>query len=508
MNISSLRDRQIQILKMLCEGDDYCTWEDISANVGVSVRTVMREINCCDAFLKSAGIRIERKPKYGIKLVGSQSNLEQLRDSFKNKRLISNSSQRLVSIKQALLRSKEPVKLYVYAKKNDVTESTVGRDLDKIQYWFLRNNLKLIRKQGVGVYLEGDESDFRKALMNLYYETLDEHTIYNLVLGEDKKRNLLSELLIFADIDVSTFTAVARISYNIQQKYKPNNPDKATVSLCLHLLICLMRIESKEYYPVDEKAFDDITNSKSFEIAAEISTLTEQALGVKLPKSEIYYIMLHLKSVTYSESDSLSEDLIEKYEKLAHTFLMLAQENALTDFDYSDEFAQKIRDHLAAAFLRIKLGLDIRNPLESEIKKGYPEVFNLAKKCVNEIENDEHVEIPDAEVAYLALYLGALISDAKKRLAFRVAICCPSGMSSAMMLSARLRSAFDNITVAHILPVSDISAISALNDIDFIISTIDLAVKDIDVIVCHPLLKDEDQKRIIEYLEKKQTPWR
>ncbi|GAA3331536.1 hypothetical protein GCM10020331_088520 [Ectobacillus funiculus] len=61
-------------------------------------------------------------------------------------------------LKQLLLTLKEPTKLYYFSTKFNVTEATISNDLLKIEPWFeKKHGIKLIRKPGFGVYIEGNE---------------------------------------------------------------------------------------------------------------------------------------------------------------------------------------------------------------------------------------------------------------------------------------------------------------------------------------------------------------
>ena len=74
-----------------------------------------------------------------------------------------------------------------------------------------------------------------------------------------------------------------------------------------------------------------------------------------------------------------------------------------------------IADHLAAMFLRILNGEAILSFFSVETKTLYPETFKQAEEIADIILDNHKVDMPEGEVAYIALYLENVKSDGAKR---------------------------------------------------------------------------------------------
>lgn len=74
-----------------------------------------------------------------------------------------------------------------------------------------------------------------------------------------------------------------------------------------------------------------------------------------------------------------------------------------------------IADHLAAMFLRILNGEAILSFFSVETKTLYPETFKQAEEIAEIILENHKVDMPEGEVAYIALYLENVKSDGAKR---------------------------------------------------------------------------------------------
>lgn len=83
-----------------------------------------------------------------------------------------------------------------------------------------------------------------------------------------------------------------------------------------------------------------------------------------------------------------------------------------------DEFTMNdfvtIADHLAAMFVRVAKGEAILSFFSQETRTLYPQSFNKARDIALMIQKEHGVSLPEAEIAYIALYLENLIS-AKSR---------------------------------------------------------------------------------------------
>ena len=62
-----------------------------------------------------------------------------------------------------------------------VTDSTISNDLDKLEGWFEGRGLTLVRKPGLGVYVEGEERRIRQAIIAYIYDHVTEEELLHLV---------------------------------------------------------------------------------------------------------------------------------------------------------------------------------------------------------------------------------------------------------------------------------------------------------------------------------------
>lgn len=85
-----------------------------------------------------------------------------------------------------ILKDKTLKKLYYYSELFGVSEATISADLEAAEEWFEPFNLKIIRKPGYGISIEGREKDFRLALRAFIDENIDTHFIRDIYEEKDQ----------------------------------------------------------------------------------------------------------------------------------------------------------------------------------------------------------------------------------------------------------------------------------------------------------------------------------
>ena len=97
------------------------------------------------------------------------------------------------------------------------------------------------------------------------------------------------------------------------------------------------------------------------------------------------------------------------------------------------------------------------------------------------------------EISYLATYFQAALENSTSEK--RVLVVCHSGYGTSQLLATRLKKAFPQWTIVDVVSVHMLKNMD-MSDIDFIVSTVDVDIKDKMHIVVSALLMDSDIKNI------------
>jgi len=519
MKNSKLTSRKKEIINRLCSEDDYVTISNIAQDIGVSARTVLRELEEIGIWLNAAGLQLNTKTGVGIRLSCSLEKKEQLLAlvQMENSIKVFTPNERYTIIVSELLQNNEPVKLYNFTKILNVSEGTISNDLDKLGEWLKAYNLNLVRKQGLGVYIEGCEKDKRRASVNLIYENVDEKQLLNFIQEnitklpesngsiEIKTRNRLLNL-----IDKESIKKLEELIFKAEEDMGYKLADSAYVGLIVHLALAIKRIKNNEKIMMDQVFLNDLKKNSEFEIAKTLSLNISTNFNIDIYEDEIGYITMHLMgskvrgNVFQSEVKSIGNfelvKLVREMIKIAE-----AETGKFVGIGNNDKIFIGLVNHLEPAIKRLKMNMDIRNPLLEEIKMLYPHLFMVSSKCARVLEDYLGLKLPESEIAYIAMHLGAVIEKKEilpERL-FRIAVACPSGIGTSRLLATRIEKEYDNIQVVDVISTIHVEENWLKQEgIDFIISTVPIKSEYIPAITVNPLLLDEDKDGIDKLIKK------
>ena len=509
-----MEQRTRDILKLLLQANKFQTTAEIAAKLSVSAKTISRQLPKVEKILNSVGLQLEKKSGAGLLIIGSEVKRYALSKQIQSneKREYTPGERRSIIISK-LLSSREPIKLFVLSSAVHVTDSTISNDLDKLESWFREQGLKLLRKPGLGVSLLGDERDLRRAIVRYIYEHVGEESLLNLMqdnLSEEDSATVaqVSKFLLEL-IDAGEWRRLEQMIRVLENDLGYKLSDNAFMGLVVHLSLAVRRIKNHEAVTVDKELFPALQVTREFIAAKKLSENISTALDMEIPESEIYYITMHILGARsrYSSASLGTISMMDNFRlvKLARQIMKRAAEITGRDIDKNQSLLAGLVNHLAPSISRIKMHMDIRNPLLGEIQEHYPELMSLTRKCVVEVEAEVGKTLPDSEIAYIAMHLGAALSDSEKFLhaVHRVVVACPTGMGTSRLLASRLRASFPTLKIIDEVPILEITPeYIAAKDFDFIISTVPIPRARKKVLVVSAALIDEDKKKINEELSR------
>lgn len=507
MRSKKLNSRQKEIIQILTKSTvlNPITISLIADKLSISSRTVLREMPKIEKWLEENEFKFIKKPGVGLVIdenLENQKLILELLEVEKIEKEYSKEERKKIIISELLI-SQEPIKLFYFTSLLKVSEGTLSNDLDSIEGWLKSFNIKLVRKPGLGIYVEGRENDYRKALINIVYDTLEEKELINLLKGSliTNKENGVVEFSIenrlLNFIDKSIIKAIEEIVAGLEKENDIRLVDSAYIGLVVHLSLAIQRIRNKENIKMDKDVLEELSKLPEFKIGEKLVRNIENKFNIEIPIDEIGYITMHLKGAklrlnSISELENNISNLDVK--RIVKNIIEIV-ENELNIFLKDDEkLLIDLTNHLVPAISRLKMKLNIRNPILKNIKEKYPMEYNATKKACEILKlNTKTDEIPESEIAYITMHIAAAIYKKGLEEKIKVVISCPTGIGTSSLLVAILEREFNNVEV--------IGTISALNinedklkkdEVDIIVSTVPLDI-DFKNICVDPILSLQDK---------------
>ncbi len=500
--------RMKQIFQVLLREEEAIPVKTLAEKVGVSKRTVQRELEYIESALKDYEIRFMSKTGVGVWLEGSAGEKERLlmEISGGDDYDVSNRENRRNRLILEILKEKGLKKLFYYSSQFGVSEATISGDLEAIEEWLNRYGLFVNRKPGSGISVEGSEDDYRRAIRAFINENMDTQAVreaYQDVNGnaasyENLKKSsigqLLSDDIIRRVMDCITGMNNARVLTLTESSY---------TGLIIHISIAINRILKNEVIEPDKSWREENGRDEDYRLAEAIVAELEEEFEIEIPKVEIGYICLHIKGAKH-EKIQWEDDKIPELENGQMQQLL----NAMVDaFDpekayllkQDDEFIQGLLAHMQPTLIRLLHGMQIQNPVLDDIRKNYPDIYARCEKVAKVLEEAVHKPVPAEETGYLTVHFGAALvrlEERKEKIRkVQVGVVCSSGIGISRLMSSKLEKIFRDRVVITTYGKNDITPFVA-SRVDFFITSITLEQAPIPVLEVNPLLNEEDIQRI------------
>ncbi|WP_289138073.1 BglG family transcription antiterminator [uncultured Brevibacillus sp.] len=497
MQISS---RQRSIIEILMQEQKGATIGFIAEHIGVSPRTIHRELEAVDELLAEYGMKLVRKAGAGVEIVGSEEQKQSLQASVLHQTTTEFTAQeRKVIILCSLLEASEPVKLISLAIDLKVTTATISHDLDDLEVMLARYELSLLRKRGYGVEVLGTESSKRRVISRLISEHLDDHEMIGVIkenIQNKALRNIdsISERLLGL-IDREKLIKVENALNNLEDDLSYHLADSAYIGLVTHLALAVERVEKGENIHFDEKTLSELISTSEYQAAQRIMERLQLIFQMEIPAAEVGYITMHLRGakLRHSQDDSFWP---ENTELMATTYrlIQLCEESLGVPLKEDSSLFHGLLTHLEPALYRLKRKMEIRNPILDQIKSNYQELFVVVKDAVAALF--PQFDVPDEEVGYLVMHLGAALERTRQeQQRYRALVVCSSGIGSSKILATRIKKEIPEIVSLQNLSMFDLEDIPE-SEYDLIISTIPLPLSPMDYVVVSPLLPQDDIQKI------------
>lgn len=500
--------RMKQIFQVLLKEEEAIPVKTLAQKVGVSKRTVQRELEYIESALKTYEIRFMSKTGVGVWLEGNGEEKGRLLmdigegDDYD----VSNRGNRRKRLILEILKEKGLKKLFYYSSQFGVSEATISGDLEAVEEWLNRYGLFVNRKPGSGISVEGSEDDYRRAIRAFINENMDTQAVreaYQDVNGnaasyENLKKSSIGQLLnddiVRRVMDCITGMNNARVLTLTESSY---------TGLIIHIAIAINRILKNEVIEPDKSWQEESGKDEDYQLAEAIVAELEEEFEVEIPKVEIGYICLHIKGAKH-EKIQWDDKKIPQMENGQMQQLL----NAMVDaFDpgkayllkQDDEFIQGLLAHMQPTLIRLMHGMQIQNPVLDDIRNNYPDIYARCEKVAKVLEEVTGKEVPAEETGYLTVHFGAALvrlEERKEKIRkVQVGVVCSSGIGISRLMSSKLEKLFRDRVVITTYGKNDITPFVA-SRVDFFITSISLEQAQIPVLEVNPLLNEEDIQRI------------
>lgn len=496
-------ERKQEMLKLLKSTTSAAplTVSQLAQLLNVSERTVRYDLKNLEEELKKDGWLLCSQARCGIWLEKSEKTDEENRKIYvytpkerRNRIVIALLTQHLSSVDKL-------------AEYLDVSRGTLLSDLKLVQDFLQQRGLSYVAKRGYGIRAEGDELSIRDTLIHIFAS--DVYNFRNFAQADEL--DILQRPFRHYSKDVQV-QKIADIFFDFVAQNRLHGTDMSMNRMVVALAVQLKRIRQGHII----SNFDKMTFMSeeghnlgllSVGLAERLAALDDK-FSLEGEQDVVLKELMHSRIYSdFATRTSGSLSVNEKALTLARNFIMDVQAWLGDDYVNDDELIYNLAMHLQPAIERAQCGISFSNPLLQDIRLNYKELFSICTNAARRITSDTCISFSEDEIGYLTVHIGAAVERRKQHKSKKldVLLVCGNGIGMANLLELTLQNHLSYINIVRKISFYQLSD-NSLEDIDLIISTMDLHLPNKAVLKISPILSESEIKVLenqIQYVYKK-----
>lgn len=471
-----------QILRLLVEQNAPIRVDSLAHEMGVSRRTVFRELDGIETVLQKSNLSLDTIPGEGMLLSGSDGDRSALGKLLGSASVMSpqNKADRRSLLIFLLADAGGIQKLFYYAQMLGVSEATVSTDLDSLEKYFERFQLRLSRRQSQGVELSGDELDLRRMLV----DTL----------------NHISNLHLFGkNYGCPSLHTMQAITEALEGEWAPKldwMTEESLAMLTLQLSVLIERVCKGRTLKKEDTAITGLPR----QLAGQLCDMLENLFSIGISDAERTAVGTFIRACRAKHLNPLDINDASAYthmQNVAYRMIDAFDPRLSPSLKLNEDLIQGLSLHLWSAVVRLKQGIELKSEMQDQLVRDFPEVFFKSKQAAKVLEQEYAVHVPDSEIAFIASHFGAALMHYGERsshhVVLKAGIICVAGIGVSYMMASQVRRRFrGQLEVV----VTDCNNPAEWSEFHLLISSIPLEHAACPVVVVRPVLEEDDYAMI------------
>lgn len=489
-----LTDRQKELLLLLLTNPAGISIKQLENELGISRRTVYREFNDLKSILQDKAVTIANEHGHYL-LAGQESGLAKLKEQVEAVRQQTTLSvgQRENAIAAQLLVSPQPLKIAALALNLKVSEATIQNDLRMVDKSLARYEVHLVRKKGVGVFVQAQELQRRQLFIEILVNELNEYDFFQYLHEQKQKPD--------AFLQAIDKKLLLKVEGALKQTILPAiklNTDQKLIELILTFAVTLQRMQQgKSLTAVKSRPHSLKYRGLVYKFLAQY--FKKQPLSLKQP--EIIYLTNRTMLADYRQLPlSFDDDQELAFSVRVKQFIKLVSEDIEYDFLRNPAFVKHLTQHIYnLARERVTLLPNTRIETLVNLTVRFKKLYAAVRQ--NWAQVFPHLHLTSSEMQLILLYFAKEYTSQPVGRNLSALVVCENGIGTAAILSARLREELPELKKIKTARVSELNQLD-LKQYDLILSTLKLPNFSRDYQLVSPLLLGNEIRQIKTYLRR------
>ena len=473
-----LSNRQFNLVEYLLRQTKPVTGKELAELLSITDRTVRNDINAINNEYASSHYQIHAtRNGYYILSPDKKWFQEQIKQESNNK--VDTPATRFTRVIFLLLWLNTPITIDEIAECIYLSRSSTIKVLQQIKEYLGKSGNAILSYSHQGVQINGSEIEKRNLLIRFLMDSYNRGEIRNIkeLLGELKL--IKQEDFIWVYDTLIQYLNEDHLTFTDQELYLST----------LELLLFIQRIESG-FTIENEMLCNDLLKLPY--------SAFEQHFNCTISQQERAYFSLRIagrnKVLQPVVNSKIVNDTID-------AFIKELEETWGIRSDALAAYRTGLQQHLSSMIDRLSHHIEMDHTMVDEMRTQYPYAFECATAIIPLLKKNLGINVTDAEISYIAVYLAVILDQGEKKL--ETLVLCASGVGTGILLRKRLENHFGmQLNLHGPYPVYQLPFLLQENHADLIISTVPVTAEtNIPVLQVSPMFTIDEQNHIINFLK-------
>lgn len=482
-----LTSRQIGIVQLLHDQEEYTTMNRIAEWVGVSAKTVRNDLQAIREYcLNQQNGSVEAKPHAGVRIIFSEEEWEIFARDTRSDTMDDSLKASIEYTAIRLLLKRGAVSFSELEKRLFIGRSAIEKALPGVKTWFQSHNILYEKKRGKGMEISCTEFNWRMGMWSLCSLRCDTN------LPEDVIRAKLLEGFDVYGVE----KAVAALEENSDMIFGYESHQRMVFLLSIGI------IRGRRRHVVEMPQTEDCKVDSIYDIAIakRLTVALEQYYQMACDEQERSYILFVVRISDlqrFVTQKARQEFQMQNLELCFFTMKLMNLMGEIINIDLKSDlfFTESLLIQLRSTIQRLKYHISWPHPLLKQVKQKYSNIFAAVYAAGVFFDKELGVEINENEMCSLALLLGGAL---ERNIAVLTAcVVCNYGLGVSQLLKEKIERNITDLRILEVLSARDMRKIRNLS-CDLVISTLEIpeSCGDKEVVVVEHLLPAYDVKKI------------
>ena len=481
-----LSEKAAKVLMLLIRNEGRpMTAGSMAAVLSMSERSISNYLKEVSAFCGERGITVANKAGVGTALDCRGREAELLGELSGAGSVGDCASKRLHYIIRVLLNNTTSYTTTLFAEDLSVSKDTVGQDLKLAKLYLEQEGIELVKRPGAGIYVRGPELKLRRAIVAV--NRMEPEEAADGDNGGDYRLKPETFKRLSGCFKGYRMEAFVQVIQNMEKRWGRRLSDRSFEALAEYLAVTAARV--KQGNRMEPEAVE--TASLKLAGVERAARILMTALG--LPGEEEAYLRLLLCCMEYQEAPDGQEEPVNEEERefalrvIRYVYMVMGLEAEADEL-----LVRTLACYNRSALLRIRYGVELKNPFLEDVKRTYPAVFSACFAAGSVIYREAAGELPsENEISGLSLLMGGAIVRGERTI--RTVVICAGGAGTSQILARKLEDQVPQLLIIGVLGYGQRDMIRQLGP-QLVVSTIRDVKADCPVAVISPVLGSGDLK--------------